>query len=144
MEKKLKELIEGLNEDLANEYSAAIMYTSYAATVTGLYRQTLKPFFEGEISDEQGHALYLAEKISTLGGTPTTVPAKVEQPTDVKDMLETAYQAEKETIERYEARKKQADELGLTELVIKLEDLIADETGHMEELGRILKDSAFN
>ena len=143
MDTKLKELIEGLNEDLANEYAASIMYTNYAAVVSGLYRQTLKPFFESEISDEQGHALYLAEKISTLGGTPTVTPASVKQTNDVKEMLEAAYQAEKDTIDRYETRKKQAEELGLTELVVKLEDLITDETGHMEEIGRILSDSRF-
>lgn len=74
MSHDVKELIEGLNEDLAGEYSAIIMYNHNAATVSGIYRQVLKPFFESEISDEQGHALYLAEKIKTLGGTPTTHP----------------------------------------------------------------------
>ncbi|NQD68962.1 ferritin-like domain-containing protein, partial [Bacillus haikouensis] len=77
MDSKKKELIDGLNEDLANEYAAVILYTTYAAVVSGLYRQVLKPFFEEEIPDEQGHALYLAEKIKTLGGDPTTTPAPV-------------------------------------------------------------------
>jgi bacterioferritin len=144
MDNKMKELINGLNEDLANEYAASIMYTNNAAVVTGLYRQTLKPFFESEISDEQSHALYLAEKIKTLGGMPTTIPAEVKQPKDVQEMLELARKAEEETIERYETRKKQADELGQTELVVKLEDMIADETHHMEELSRILDDVRFN
>lgn len=44
MEKDLQALIDGLNEDLANEYSAIIMYNHNAATVSGLYRQILKPF----------------------------------------------------------------------------------------------------
>lgn len=144
MEKDMQELLEGLNVDLANEYAAAIQYTYYAATVTGLYSQTLRPFFEGEISDEQGHALYLAEKIQTLGGTPTTTPVEVKQITDVKEMLEEALKAERDTIDRYETRKKQAEALGLTELVTKLEDMIADETHHAEELERILKDQHFS
>jgi bacterioferritin len=144
MDAKVKELLEGLNEDLANEYSAQIMYTTYAAVVSGLHRQVLKPFFESEVADEQGHALYLAEKIKTLGGTPTTTPAPVKQTDDVKTMLQEARQAEKETIDRYKVRKKQAEELGYTELVVKLEDLIADETHHMEELDRILMDPAFS
>ena len=143
MEKDLQELIEGLNEDLANEYAASIMYTNYAAVVSGLYRQTLKPLFESEIADEQGHALYLAEKIKTLGGTPTTKPAEVKQTSDVQEMLEEARNAERATIDRYEMRKKQANELGQTELVVKLEDMIADETQHMEEMDRILEDPSF-
>ncbi|KGP71556.1 ferritin-like domain-containing protein [Pontibacillus yanchengensis] len=140
MDAKLQELIDGLNEDLAHEYAASIMYTYNAATVQGLYYQVLKPFFEGEIADEQGHALYLAEKIKTLGGTPTTKPAEVKQLTDVKDMLEEARRAEKDTIQRYETRKEQAEALGYTELVVKLDDMIADETGHMEEMERLLAD----
>jgi bacterioferritin len=144
MDTKLKELIDGLNEDLANEYAAAIMYTNYAAVVTGLYRQVLKPFFEEEIPDEQGHALYLAEKIKTLGGEPTTTPAAVKQTSNVKEMLEEGRKAEAETIKRYTARKEQASELGYTELVVKIEDMIADETHHLEEFDRILQDPAFN
>ncbi|SEB09575.1 bacterioferritin [Thalassobacillus cyri] len=140
MDEKMKELIEGLNEDLANEYAAAIMYTYNASTVDGLYYSVLKPFFEGEIGDEQGHALYLSEKIKILGGTPTTTPAEVKQFTNVKDMLEEARKSEEDTINRYETRKKQAEELGLTELVVKLDDMIADETHHMEEMERLLAD----
>ncbi|MFB5663316.1 ferritin-like domain-containing protein [Alteribacillus sp. HJP-4] len=140
MDPKMEELINGLNEDLSNEYAATVMYTNYAAVVSGLYRQVLKPFFEGEITDEQGHALYLAEKIKTLGGTPTTKVADVKQTSDVKTMLQTARQSEIDTIERYKKRVQQADELGLIELQLKLEDLIADETGHMEEMDRLLDD----
>ncbi len=140
MDKELQELIDGLNEDLANEYAAVIMYTYNAAVVSGMYRQVLKPFFEGEISDEQGHAMYLSEKISVLGGTPTTKPAEVKQLADVHEMLKEARRAEKATIDRYEKRKKQAANLNMTELVVKLEDLIADETHHMEEMDRLLSD----
>ncbi|EIT85844.1 bacterioferritin [Fictibacillus macauensis ZFHKF-1] len=140
MDKDLQALIDGLNEDLANEYAASIMYTTYAATVSGLFSQVLKPFFESEVADEQGHALYLAEKISTLGGTPTTIPAEVKAVTEVRQMLEEARNAEIDTIRRYEERKEQAAQLKMTELVIKLEDMIADETQHKEEMDRLLKD----
>ncbi|WP_173917006.1 ferritin-like domain-containing protein [Halobacillus sp. Marseille-Q1614] len=141
MDEKMQQLIDGLNEDLANEYAASIMYTYNAAVVSGLYRSVLKPFFESEVADEQGHAMYLAEKISILGGTPTTTPAEVKQHTDVKAMLREAREAEYATIKRYEERKVQAEELNLTELSVKLDDLIADETGHMEEIDRLLQDS---
>ena len=140
MDQNVQKLIDGLNDDLAHEYAAVIMYTYNAAVVSGMYRQVLKPFFQEESTDEIGHALYLSEEIKTLGGTPTTTPAKVKQLTDVKEMLEEALQNEKDTIERYEERKKQAEELGYTELVVTLEDFIADETGHKEEMQRLLED----
>lgn len=66
MDAKLQELIDGLNEDLSNEYAAAIQYTYSASVVSGLYRSALKPFFESEITDELGHALYLSEKSNHL------------------------------------------------------------------------------
>lgn len=140
MNSKLKVLIDGLNEDLANEYAAVIQYTYSASAVTGLYRSALKPFFEEEINDEIGHALYLSEKIKNLGGTPTTKAADVPQVTGVKELLEAALASEKATIERYKERKKQAEELDLIDLVVKLEDLIADETQHKEEIERLLDD----
>lgn len=136
-------LIEGLNLDLAHEYGAAIQYTYSASVVTGVYRPALKPFFEEEIADELGHALYLSEKIKSLGGVPTTKAADVPQPENVKGILEAVLEAESATIVRYEKRKKQAEELGYTELAVKLEDMIADETGHKEEVDKILHDERF-
>ncbi|TMN23037.1 ferritin-like domain-containing protein [Lentibacillus cibarius] len=144
MDQDLQKLIDGLNEDLAHEYAAAIQYTYSASVVSGLYRSALKPFFESEINDEMGHALYLSEKIKSLGGTPTTKASDIPQPTEVRDLLEAALESEKDTIKRYETRKQQAEQLGYTELVVKLEDMIADETGHKEEIERLLTDPRVN
>lgn len=143
MDKKLQELIDGLNKDLAGEYSAVIQYNYYATTVSGLNYQILKPFFEEEIPDELGHAAYLSEKITNLGGEPTTVPAPVEKVSDAKAMLEGAKKAEAATLENYRARRSQAQELGMIELVVKLEDMISDEQNHLEKLTKTLKDPAF-
>lgn len=144
MDQEKVKLIEGLNLDLAHEYGAAIQYTYSASVVSGLYRSALKPFFEEEITDELGHAMYLSEKIKALGGTPTTTAAEVPQPSEVKDLLEAVHKSESETIERYEERKKQAEDLRMTELVVQLEDMIADETRHKEEVERLLSDPRFN
>lgn len=141
---KLEELIAGLNEDLSHEYGASIQYTYSASVVTGIHRPSLKPFFESEISDELGHAMYLSEKIRALGGQPTTKSANVPQPTDIKGILEAIFEAEKAAAERYEIRKKQAEELGLTALTVVLEDMIADETHHKEEVESLLMDPRFS
>ncbi len=44
MSHDVKELIEGLNEDLAGEYSAIIMYNHNAATVSGIYETSIETF----------------------------------------------------------------------------------------------------
>ncbi len=51
--------------------------------------------------------------------------------------------AESDTNVRYEKRRKQAEEIQLTELVVKLENIIADEMAHKEEVERLLLDSRF-
>ncbi|HEX2189972.1 MAG TPA: ferritin-like domain-containing protein [Longimicrobiaceae bacterium] len=136
----LKELIDGLNEDLAAEYQAVIMYRTYAALVTGPYRQELKAFFEGEIPDELGHAALLADKIVALGGTPAVSPPPVPIAKDNREMLENALQAEVDTIERYTRRIQQAEDAGEISIKIQLEDLIVDESNHRDDIRRMLMD----
>ena len=138
MAKDREKLIEGLNEDLAHEYNAIISYLLFSKTVHGHARLELAPFFEAEITDELGHAQFLAQKIVALGGTPTAVPAPVTLPKDNKGMLEAALQAEKETIVRYTKRIEQAEAAGELGLKVDLEDIVSDETGHKEEIERIL------
>ena len=133
-----KELVAGLNEDLANEFKAVISYRLFAAMCSGPYRQELRQFFEAEIPDELGHATFLADKIVALGGTPVTAPAPVEITTDNRRMLELALQAERDTVRRYKARAEQAEALGEVALKVRLEDVIVDETHHAEEIERIL------
>src|SRR5699024_7857680 len=138
-----EELIEGLNVDLSHEYGAEIQYTYSASAVTGVYRPALKPFFEEEITDELGHAIYLSEKIRSLGGVLTTKAGDVLQRENVRYLLEAVLKAETETVVRYEKRKKQAEELGFTELAVQLDDMISDETRHKEEVEKILYDERF-
>jgi bacterioferritin len=132
------ELIDGLNTDLANEYTAIISYLLFSNLVQGPHRIELAGFLEKEIADELNHAKFLAHKIVALGGMPTTEPAPVRISTDNREMLELALQAEVETIERYTRRIEQADEARQIGLRVELENVVADETRHKEELERVL------
>jgi bacterioferritin len=132
-------LIEGLNEDLAHEYQAVIMYNTFASAVLGIYRKELENFFRSEVPDELNHAQFLSDKIVALGGIPTTQPAPVPEPADVKSMLEATRDAEAETIARYGRRRQQAEAYGDIGLVNDLEELISDETGHKEDTEKMLR-----
>ncbi len=133
-------LIDGLNEDLAAEYQAVIFYTVAAQLMTGADRPELKALFESEVADEQAHAEFLARKIVALGGEPTTEPAPVRLGSSNRERVELALEAEVDTISRYRQRIKQAEAAGETGLQVRLEDLLADETEHKEEMEMILKD----
>jgi bacterioferritin len=135
-----KSLIDGLNEDLAAEYQAVVMYRTYSSLVSGPYRPELRSFFESEIPDELGHAAFLADKLVALGAVPTTTPAAVPVAQDNRAMLENALRAEEDTIERYTRRAQQAEAAGEIAIKVQIEDIIVDESRHRDDLRRILKD----
>jgi len=133
-------LINDLNDDLANEYGAIIQYLTYAAKVSGPYRLELSKFFLGEVPDETGHAEFLAKKIVALGGEPGTRAAVVRGASSSRQMLDAVVEAERGAVTRYTARARQADQFGDKGLQVQLEDMVRDETEHLEEALRILSD----
>jgi bacterioferritin len=133
-------LIQSLNEDLSGELGAVIQYITYAAKATGPYRPQLAQFFLAEVPDEQGHAQYLANKIVALGGEPTTKARDVPAAKSNRAMVEAVREAEKRAVADYTKRARQAEEFGDKGLVVQLEDIVRDETGHLEETERLLRD----
>jgi bacterioferritin len=134
-----KALVDGLNQDLANELGASILYLYQTATATGWDGEELREFLSAEITGEMQHAIFLAEKIAALGGKPTMEPRLHKSPKDVKGMLKYDLKLEHEAIESYRQRVLQAEEAGEIGLKVKLEELIVDETQHAEQIDRILR-----
>ncbi|MCG8584727.1 MAG: ferritin-like domain-containing protein [Pirellulales bacterium] len=133
-------LIDNLNEDLSGELGAIIQYITYAAKATGPYRPQLAQFFLTEVADEQLHAQFLANKIVALGGEPTTQARPVPEASTNREMLEAVLAAEQQATKDYAQRANEADEYGDKGLVVQLEDMVRDESGHSEETERILRD----
>jgi bacterioferritin len=133
-------LINHLNEDLAGELGAIIQYITYAAKTTGPYRPQLSAFFLTEVADEQLHAQFLANKIVALGGEPTTQPHPVPAAKSNREMLEAVLSAERQAAKDYTQRAEEAEAFGDKGLVVQLEDMVRDESGHSEETERMLRD----
>lgn len=134
-----KALIQGLNEDLANELGAAILYLYQSSVAIGWDGEELREFLTPEITGEMQHAIFLAEKVASLGGKPTSEPKQHKCPKDVKGMLKYDLKLERDAIENYRQRCMQAEEAGEIGLKVKLEEIIVEETGHAEQIERILK-----
>ena len=132
-------LIDHLNGDLAAELGAIIQFTIYAAKATGPYRPELANFFLTEVSDEQLHAQYLANKIVALGGEPTTIPRLVIVSDSNQKNLETMLSDEKNIVKRYVERRSEAEAFGDYGLMVQIEDMIRDESNHAEEVERMLR-----
>lgn len=132
-------LIDGLNEDLSGELGAIIRYNWQAANAFGPQGAELRELFADEIPDELEHASFLMDVIVDLGGEPTTSPLEFEKPDSLKEMLELDLELELNDVDAYMKRAEQAEALGEVELMVRLEEMAADEAGHARELRRLLR-----
>jgi bacterioferritin len=135
---RIAALVDGLNEDLAREFQAIVRYVQFAATVHGPFRPQIAQLFRSEVPDELGHAQFLADKIAALGGEPTTIVPPVDVAQETRDMLQRVVDAEREDVELYTRRARQAEEAGEVGLKVQLENIILDETRHLDEVRKIL------
>src|ERR1051325_6375048 len=94
-----KQLLQGLNEDLAREYQAIIAYVVYSQTLKGAAYMNIAKELEKHASEELQHALKVAKHIDYLGGTPTVTPLAVKQAETAEEMLRADLTNETKTIE---------------------------------------------
>jgi bacterioferritin len=134
-----EQLIAAMNDQLSAEYQAIITYIQYSAVVTGPNRPELVNFFRSEIPDEQNHAQYLADKISALGGVPTTTAKPVPHAETPRELLENVLAAESEAVEAYTKLIDLADAAGEIGIRIQMENFVQDENNHRDETQKILK-----
>ena len=81
--------------------------------------------------------MFLADKITALGGQLDINPSMPTKVRTAKEMMAIDIAAERQIIKNYATRIAQAEELGETGLVIRLEDILAEETDHAEQLERL-------
>jgi bacterioferritin len=132
-----QKLIDGLNGDLNRELEAVLRYIYHSATATSLLGHELREVLKGDIAGELTHAIFLADKIAALGGEVKIQPAMPKRVRSAKEMLEEDAAAERSVVASYTERIKEAEEFGDKGLVIRLEDILAEETDHAEELERL-------
>ncbi len=133
-------LIEDLDDDLAGALRAIIQLIIYAAKAKGRYGQRLTQFFLAGIPDQQAHAQFLAKVIVVLGGDPTTLPRAVPRASTNREMLEAVLATQRQTVQDYGERVREAREFGHQALAKKLEEMLREEDVHAARTERILRD----
>ncbi|MBY0359266.1 MAG: hypothetical protein K2W82_14795 [Candidatus Obscuribacterales bacterium] len=129
-----KKVLEALNLDLEHEMSAMVRYLHHSFIVTGPNRGPLVQMFRAQATDSMQHAIKLGEKICALGGHPSVKIQEIYEPGEqsIEDMLEEDLGMEKNHLAMYE---KQLDLVqDNTALKLMLEQIIVEETAHVEEL----------
>ena len=127
-----------MNEALAWEMRAEVLYQHYAAYVKGIHRLHLKPYFEGEGAESVIHGKTVREQIVKLGGVATTARDETEivHTTDYRVMLREAFKTETRAAEGYKAI---LDQEGLDdELFDTIQQIFFEEERSIEELSQLL------
>lgn len=133
-----KELIDGLNVSLNREVTTFLRYMLQGATIKGAQWESVRTMYLQEVADEVGHAQYLAGKIVMLGGTPKLAPDLGAPPTDPCEMLRHDIEEEKKDVVHYMKLAQLAENEGLFDLKLKMEEQAADEADHAEGMQRLL------
>jgi len=133
-----EKLIQSLNEALNREVTTFLRYMLQAALIKGVPFEPVRQMYLEEVTDEVGHAQYLANQIRMLGGRPVLKPDLSPPPEDVKEMLKRDSDEEKIDVQNYVKLAEMAEAAGLYSLKMKMEEQAADEDEHAQEMRRLL------
>lgn len=137
------ELIEQLNRALSLELAGVIQYLQHSFLVTGPEREVFRDYFRDMSEEAQDHAKFLGDKVVTLGGVPTVEPGDIRQSTELLGMLRQDLELERAAMEAYMAAWRACGEEHLP-TKFQLEERIADEQKHVEELEKLSNERKAN
>src|ERR1700757_4759237 len=79
LKKANPEVMECLDHIFQAEMSGVIRYLHYSFMIMGHYRIPIQKWFRDQAQESMGHATIIGEKITSLGGHPPVVSARVEE-----------------------------------------------------------------
>ncbi|UXH76260.1 ferritin-like domain-containing protein [Roseateles amylovorans] len=141
------QIVNLLNDALATELVCILRYKRHYFTAHGLASPRIAEEFLEHANEESGHADKLAERIVQLGGEPDFSPdsltrrshADYDASLDLKAMLRANLVAERVAVEAYRQMIQLIGEKDPTTRRI-LEQILADEEEHADELADLLKE----
>ena len=141
------DIVKFLNDALATELVCVLRYKRHHFTAQGLASPKIAEEFMVHATEETGHADRIAQRIVQLGGEPDFSPdtltqrshAEYDESSSLKDMIRANLVAERVAIETYS---QMIDLIGDKDSTTRrmLEDILADEQEHADELSDWMKD----
>jgi len=131
---ELEEFIEKLNYDLEWEYAAAIQYIQHQSVLSGAAFDNIGDELALHAEEELQHAIQLADQIDYLGGTPSVDVQEIKISEDAEKMLEQDLAGERDAIERYKKRIRQAEALDEYATAEILKQILITEQEHEMDL----------
>jgi bacterioferritin len=134
-----------LNEAVATEIVCTLRYRFHAITATGISSEGVRQEFEQHAMDEEQHMIWLAERITQLGGKPNFNPegllsrasSQYVEGKDLVDMIKENLVAERIAIEIYRDMVRYFSEKDPTTRAL-LEKILANEEDHANDMHDLL------
>ena len=133
-----KKLLELMNRGIARELQVSIQYMWQHVLVTGIRGVVVEGIFKDIAITEMKHAEEIAERLASLGGSPTVNPDVVVVGNDLEEMLRLDEGAEEEAITLYKQTIKVAADEGDTTTRRLFEKILAEEEEHIDTFGKLL------
>ena len=133
-----RQLVQGLQDDLAREYKAIIQYVIFSQKLDRAEYMNIADQLVEHAHQELNHALAIARQLDYLGAYPVHQPKAVEVSEDNDEMLWADLRAEDDTIRNYRERIRQADALGEIALAEIIRGIVKEEQDHQIDLATAL------
>jgi bacterioferritin len=139
MPKGSQELLQALNNALADELAAIIQYMYHHVMGRGVASPAVLEMFKSNSIDEMKHAEAVAERIDLLGGTPTIEISDIQVGGDLAKMIQDDLEGERRAIEMYRGYAKLAEKQDDPVTRRLLEEVLETEEGHANALEALLE-----
>jgi bacterioferritin len=139
MPKGSKELLQALNNDLADELAAVIQYMYHHVMGRGPASPAILDLFKSTSIDEMKHAEALAERIDLLGGVPTIEISPIKVGGNLTKMIRDDLATEYSAIKNYKSHIKLAAKEDDPVTRRLLEEILEDEEGHANTWETVLE-----
>ena len=131
-----QKLLQALNLNMNQELRATFQYICHR--ISAMNSNTLlAESFKTAALDEMTHILYFSDLITKYGGTPQFTEWNIDKSSDLKTMIESDIQLEKEAKARYAGQIK--DFKGFADVIGILEDVLDDENSHEDTFQRYIE-----
>jgi len=136
-----KQVLELLGDIYKMEMAGVNRYLHYSFMIMGYNRIPIQAWFRDNAKEAMTHATEIGEKITSLGGHPPMVSAKVEEKNvhTVQQLLEESLKFEEEAIVSYKKLVQISSELGDVALEEMARSFVRSEVEHADEVRKMMR-----
>lgn len=136
-----KKVLDLLSDIYKAEIAGVNRYLHYSFMIMGYNRIPIQAWFRANAKEAMDHAIQVGEKITSLGGHPPMVAAKVEEHNlhTVQQLLEESLKFEEEAIASYKKLVDVSTELGDYALEEMARSFVRTEVEHADEVRKMMR-----